>query len=508
MKHLLITSMLALGCLSANAQLKATYSDGVLTVNGVRYEFALVEAGTFTMGATPEMKNPRKEELPAHKVTLTKDYYMAKTEVTQALWKAVMGNNPSEFKGDRMPVESVSWNDCQTFIKKLNAATGKKFRLPTEAEWEFAARGGNRTRQTPYGGSDNIGLVAWYGGNSGNTTHDVAGKLPNELGIYDMNGNVTEWCNDAFAFYTDSPQTDPTGASSGNDRVTRGGAYSWAFAGNITFRDCSPAQGRGRGLGLRLAITDDSAPAAKRALSIADGGTDVSYSNGVLTVNGVSYEMVEVKAGSFTMGATSEMQNPEDGEKPAHKVTLTKDYYMGKTEVTQALWKAVTGKNPSWNEGDNRPVEGVSWGDCQIFISMLNAATGKKFRLPTEAEWEYAARGGKKSKHYQYSGSNSAEDVAWNEDNSMGRTQDVAMKKPNELGLYDMSGNVGEWCSDWYGDYSSAPQTNPTGPASGTNRVSRGGSSRYEADQCRCSSRRNYKDGRFASVGLRLCLSE
>ena len=202
------------------------------------------------------------------------------------------------------------------------------------------------------------------------------------------------------------------------------------------------------------------------------------------------------------------MQNPEDGEKPAHKVTLTKDYYMGKTEVTQALWKAVTGKNPSWNEGDNRPVEGVSWGDCQIFISMLNAATGKKFRLPTEAEWEYAARGGKKSKHYQYSGSNSVADVAWNEDNSMGRTQDVAMKKPNELGLYDMSGNVAEWCSDWYGDYSSAPQTNPTGPASGTNRVSRGGSSRYEADQCRCSSRRNYKDGRFASVGLRLCLSE
>ena len=227
------------------------------------------------------------------------------------------------------------------------------------------------------------------------------------------------------------------------------------------------------------------------------------------TINGVSFDMVLVEAGTFPMGATSEMEDPGDDEKPVHQVTLTNDYYIGKTEVTQALWKAVIGSNPSFFEGDNKPVESVSWDDCQEFISKLNTATGKNFRLPTEAEWEFADRGGNKSNHYQYSGSDNIDDVAWYDDNSGDETHDVASKQPNELGIYDMSGNVWEWCSDWYGGYSSKSQTNPKGPGSGSNRVRRGGSWGYFARLCRSSCRFDYgPDAGCYFLGLRLALSE
>ncbi len=505
MKQLLLTTLLALGCLTSIAQVKASFSDGTLIVNGAHYNFALVEAGTFTMGATSEMEDPNDDELPAHKVTLTHNYYMCKTEVTQALWKAIMGSNPSHFNGDRKPVEQVSWNDCQIFIKKLNAATGKNFRLPTEAEWEFAARGGNKSRHYQYSGNNTFDHFVWNSLNSNNSTHDVGSKEPNELGIYDMSGNVMELCSDWHGSYSNNNQTDPTGPATGDERVSRGG--SW----NCSARFCRSSNrnysyhpdGKSFILGFRLAITDNSSPVAKKP-----SNNHASYSNGMLTIGNVSYEMVKVDAGTFTMGATPEMKNPVEREKPAHKVTLTKDFYIGKTEVTQALWKAVTGKNPSWDEGDNKPVEGVSWGDCQEFIAKINAATGKNFRLPTEAEWEFAARGGNKSQHYQYSGSNFSNEVSWNDDNCGGKTQDVATRKANELGIHDMSGNVYEWCADWYGPYTSEHQQDPTGPASGTNRVSRGGSFRYGSWESRCSYRRDYRDGRYANQGFRLALSE
>ncbi len=227
------------------------------------------------------------------------------------------------------------------------------------------------------------------------------------------------------------------------------------------------------------------------------------------TVKGVSFDMIKVKAGTFYMGATSEQQNPNDDEKPAHKVILTRDYYIGKTEVTQALWIAVMGGNPSEFEGANKPVDNVTWDACQTFVKKLSAATGKKFRLPTEAEWEFAARGGNNSKHYQYSGGHYALDVAWYGKNSGGTTHEVATKQPNELGIYDMSGNVWEWCSDWKGDYSSSVQYNPTGPASGSNRVRRGGSWNVGAWYCRSSYRGYYyPDRRGINLGLRLALSE
>ena len=226
-------------------------------------------------------------------------------------------------------------------------------------------------------------------------------------------------------------------------------------------------------------------------------------------LNKLINNMVYVSGGTFTMGATSEQGSDVDyDEKPTHRVTLS-SFYLFKYEVTQALWRAVMGNNPSYFKGDNLPVENVSWNDCQTFISRLNNLTGRNFRLPTEAEWEYAARGGNRSRGYKYSGSNTLSDVAWYDDNSGSKTHSVGSKSPNELGLYDMSGNVWEWCSDWFGAYSSSSQTNPNGPSSGSYRVDRGGSWLYGAGCCRSSNRDCYApDDRDNRLGLRLALSQ
>lgn len=200
----------------------------------------------------------------------------------------------------------------------------------------------------------------------------------------------------------------------------------------------------------------------------------------------------------------------ESDENPVHSVTLS-NYSIGETEVTQALWKAVMGPNdnPSFKKGDNLPVESVSWNDCQYFIEELNQLTGKQFRLPTEVEWEFAARGGNRSKGYTFSGSNHIDDVAWYRDNSGYKIHEVATKSPNELNIYDMTGNASEWCQDRYGDYSSGAQTNPTGPTSGSDRVDRGGSWNNVAGNCRTADRHGgastYSDN---SRGFRIVLSE
>ena len=224
-------------------------------------------------------------------------------------------------------------------------------------------------------------------------------------------------------------------------------------------------------------------------------------------LNKLINNMVYVSGGTFTMGSTSEQgSDAYDNEKPPHSVTLS-SYYICKYEVTQALWRAVMGSNPSNFKGDNLPVKNVSWDDCQTFINRLNSYTGRNFRLPTEAEWEFAARGGNYSRHYEYSGSNKIDDVAWYSENSGHRTHPVGTKQPNELDLYDMSGNVWEWCSDWYGSYSSYSQNDPTGPNSGAFRVFRGGGWTYGARGCR-SSYRNYITPDNRDLGLRLVLSQ
>ena len=227
-----------------------------------------------------------------------------------------------------------------------------------------------------------------------------------------------------------------------------------------------------------------------------------------VSLDDIMRNMVYVEGGTFTMGATSEQKKPDDDEKPTHRVSLS-SFYIGKYEVTQALWKAVMGSNPSHWKGDNLPVENVSWNDCQTFLLKLNAMTGKNFRLPTEAEWEFSARGGNWSRGYQYSGSNVLSDVAWYYDNSGSKTHNVGTKAPNELGIYDMSGNVWEWCQDWKGSYIGSAQTNPKGPSSGSYRVDRGGSWFNFAWSCRVACRYCHTpDYRYFDLGFRLALSQ
>ena len=238
-------------------------------------------------------------------------------------------------------------------------------------------------------------------------------------------------------------------------------------------------------------VEDKSVPTTPVATSGFTNGASMTtaFGNKTFTVNGVTFEMITIKGGTFTMGCTSEWSDCWENEMPTHSVSLS-DFYIGKFEVTQELWQAVMGNNPSYFKGNNLPVEQVSWNDAQEFIKKLNQQTGQNFRLPTEAEWEYAARGGNKSNGYKYSGSNSIDNVAWytKTTNDSG-TKPVGTKSPNELGIYDMSGNVWEWCQDWYGNYSSGSQTNPTGPATGSHRVFRGGSWLSYAEYCRVSDR-------------------
>ncbi len=251
------------------------------------------------------------------------------------------------------------------------------------------------------------------------------------------------------------------------------------------------------------------------SVKVYGGIPDIPVEDETFTVNGVTFKMIAVEGGSFMMGSPDD--DPDAGgiysdEKPQHQVTLS-SFAIGETEVTQALWEAVMGKNnnPSHYKGKNLPVEKISWDKACTFISKLNVFTGRTFRLPTEAEWEYAARGGKKSKGYKYAGSNNPDEVAWTYDNSNEKTHTVGIKKANELGLYDMSGNVWEWCQDWYDFdyYSDSPSSNPCNTQPSDYHIHRGGSVEYITKDSRVAMRGDYTSSYSISLrGLRLTLSD
>ena len=570
-----------------------------IRVGGVNYKMVRVDGGSFTMGATSVNgiveEGHSERSKPTHFVTLS-TYYIGETEVTQGLWESVMGSNPSlssdHYDNWRMPVEHVSWNDCQEFITKLNALTGRNFRLPTEAEWEFAARGGNKSLGYRFAGSNSLSKVATYNSHSPSC---VGIHLPNELGLYDMNGNIGEWCQDWYGSYSANSQVNPTGPKDGSDRVRRGGSWAddegdafwpaWSRSYNVPiyvsntvgfrlalslFGDNPQLQlnkdnltftaaGHGetfnitsntswsitsdkswctlntlsgsRNATVTVNVSENTSISSRTAtITVTAGGipltitvTQAGIKSGekgyeTFTVNGVSFKMIRVEGGTFTMGATSEQGGDADkDESPSHLVTLS-TYYIGETEVTQELWRAVMKlyydyDYPSSFSGQQRPVERVNWSECNVFVTKLNTLTGWKFRLPTEAEWEFAARGGNKSLGYKYAGSNCIDDVAWYSKNAFNvagdayGTHPVAAKLPNELGLYDMSGNVEEWCQDWSDNYSSNSQTNPTGPESGYSRVIRGGSWGTGAKGCRVSNRSaSAPYSHHYEIGLRLAL--
>ena len=541
MKRILgITMVLGLvGALSVMAQeVKPGNVDVVDFGEDVKLEMVLIPAGKFKMGFTKkeledlkvefqeERKKYLKKELgkedldfvdliiikqgKQHEVTLTKSYYMGKHEVTQEQWEAVMGKNPSEEKGAKLPVTDVSWEDCQEFIKKLNKKTDGGYRLPTESEWEYACRAGTTTaysfgdKITPkdanYRDSELVGKPV-----------AVGSYKPNAFGLYDMHGNAFELCEDWDADYPAGAVTDPKGPATGEYRVGRGGCFyhNVSDARSSRRNDYSPYNRYGGG-GFRLARTIDlkawkeeeakakvkkeaeeaKAKVKKAKAKEAQKKAAMSLQKKVEEKEDlgkdVKLDLVLIPAGKFMMGSPASEKDRSDNE-TQHEVTLTKPFYMGKYEVTQEQWEAVMGNNPSEVKGAKLPVIDVSWEDCQEFIKKLNAKTSGGYRLPTEAEWEYACRAGT-STAYSFGDKITPKNANY-PDSRIGKPVAVGSYKANTFGLYDMHGNLLEWCEDWYGDYPAGALTDPRGPATGKYHVLRGGC--FSLFNCR-SSNRNY----------------
>ncbi|GAP71325.1 serine/threonine kinase [Candidatus Symbiothrix dinenymphae] len=342
----------------------------------------------------------------------------------------------------------------------------------------------------------------------------------------------------ASAVFTSCGEDDPASAPSltldkTSISVTKeAGTYSiavtsndaWTATSGAAWCTLSPTSGTSNGT-ITVNVTENTTTDSRSAtitvtsgsltqqVTVTQAASAAPDNNFTETGGGLSFDMIGVAGGTFTMGATAEQgSDAADHESPTHSVTLS-GYAIGKYEVTQKLWWDVMGSWPgdapsaSYGEGDDYPMYNVSHDDIQSFLTALNTKTGRNYRLPTEAEWEYAARGGGESNGYKYSGSNTLGDVAWYSSNSSGTTHIVGTKAANELGIYDMSGNVWEWCSDWFGSYSSDSQTDPIGATTGSSRVARGGVWRYGATFCRVSDRvQNTPGGRGSNIGFRLVL--
>jgi formylglycine-generating enzyme required for sulfatase activity len=375
---------------------------------------------------------------------------------------------------------------------------GNKYRLPTEAEWEYAARAGTTSVYSFGDDAKALGRYAWHADNSGKTTHPVGQKKPNGWGLYDMHGNVWEWVVDSYEEYSSGSATDPKEEEGGlfARKVIRGGCwrFSAGYCRSASRGDSKPG-GRSDDLGFRLAFTPEQIEADAQ-------------------MEEVQMEFVLIPAGEFMMGSPDGDKNAYGDEKPRHKVTISQPFYLGKYEVTQAQWEVVMGNNPSRFKGWNNPVEWVTWDEIQEFIKKLNQkAGGNKYRLPTEAEWEYAARAGTTSRYSFGDEAGALGRYAWYDSNSGDTTHPVGQKEPNGWGLYDMHGNVFERVQDWYSEkyYSGSPATDPQGPSSGTGRVFRSGSWDADARFCR-SAFRIYEDyppdyDQRNNLGFRLAFS-
>jgi formylglycine-generating enzyme required for sulfatase activity len=468
--------------------------------NGTNLEMVLIPAGKFMMGS-PASEKDRNENETQHEVTLTKPFYMGKYEVTQEQWEAVMGNNPSvRTKGAKLPVTDVSWNNCQEFIQKLNAKTNGGYRLPTEAEWEYACRAGTTTAYS-VGESISKDDANWAAAQVPESIKVVGNYKANAFGLYDMHGNVLEWCEDKNGDYPVGPVTDPKGSRTGTNRVWRGGAFNLnAPRSRSSLRHAQLPTHRHINLGFRLAKTVNIKIGGSPEIPKPDPTLVKPTTEGLLVSpfteakarevqkeaakrlqkemeekadlgNGTNLDMVLIPAGRFMMGSPASEKGHRNDE-TEHEVTLTKPFYMGKYEVTQEQWQAIIQNNPSSAKGTRLPVTNVSWEDCQDFIRKLNSKTSGGYRLPSEAEWEYACRAGTTTA-FCFGNKINRSDANYGPG---GKSVLVGSYKANAFGLYDMHGNVWEWCEDWHGEYPAESVTDPKGAVSGVSRVGRGGS--------------------------------
>ena len=481
--------------------------------NGQKVSLVKCSAGSFMMGS-PKEEPYRESDEEQHQVTISKDFYMARFPVTQELYQAVMKNNPSEFKDSNNPVEKVSWNNAKEFCYELNQIAsssipeGYKFDLPTEAQWEYACRAGTTT---PYNNPE-IDSACWHKNISQKRTHTVGQKVPNAWGLYDMHGNVFEWCRDWYeTSYSKLDPNDPEGPKYGNSRVARGG--NW----NLEPQKCRSAYRKRYGqdyksddCGFRIALVQYEKPRDNR----------IDKDKKVFNVKGLEFIMEPIPAGTFIMGSPKEELGRENDEEQ-HRVTISKAFYMAQFPVTQALYKAVMNSAPSAFPNDNNPVEKVSWNNAKEFCYELNRIAsssipeGYRFDLPTESQWEYACRAGTTTSL------NNGEDITnengicahtyeigWTNGYSEKTTHSVGLKSPNAWGLYDMHGNVFEWCKDWYEtSYPEVDTTDPEGAKFGNSRVVRGGNWKLEPKFCRSAYRKRFgQDHKADGCGFRIVL--
>jgi formylglycine-generating enzyme required for sulfatase activity len=555
--------------------------------NSLGMKLVLIPAGEFLMGSPDSDTYARAHEKPQHRVRITQPFCLGATSVTQGQYRAVTGASPSHFKGsDDLPVEEVCWYDAIVFCNKLSEREGLKpfyqngtgfrlggegYRLPTEAEWEYACRAGSQTRFSFGDDPASLGEYGWFDGNSGHKTHPVGQKRPNAWGLYDMHGNVWEWCDDWFEanYYANSPGADPLGPSEAADRVSRGG--SWyndpLYCRAATHGWRTPGK-RYYDLGFRLARApvqswqeaepgpvaaapvpvpaEPPKPSTPRPVPVeltpvpAKPPKEITNTIGAKLVrswrrlrsgrsgpkeitNTVGVKLVLIPAGEFLMGSPDSDEDSFDWEKPQHRVRIMQPFFLGATPVMQGQYRAVTGANPSCFKGsDDLPVEVVSWHDAIAFCNKLSEREGLRpfyqfgagaqsgregYRLPTEAEWEYACRAGSQTRFSFGDDEASLGEHAWFSGNSGDKTHPAGQKRPNGWGLYDMHGNVWEWCEDWYEDnyYVNSPGDDPLGPSQAAARVIRGGSWQNVSLSCRAANRRSLAPGNWSTgLGFRL----
>ena len=483
-------------------------------------EFVQIEPGSFNMGSPPG-EDGRGQDERQHGVRISNRFWLSAHEVTQDQWSKVMGTTPSD---PSHPAVYISWDDVQEFIARLNRAEGAWwYRLPTEAEWEYACRAGSGTAWSFGADAGQLDQYAWYRDNAGDAGHAVGTKLPNRWGLYDMHGNVWEWVQDRYdpAYYAAGPAsgdwTDPPGPASGSGRVVRGGGFGSRAA------DLRSAN---RGLLEAAAVQPDLGARLVRGETPGEWPEDVPFeepaapeepeepaappveSETYLLPGGAEMEFVWIEPGAFEMGSPAS-EGGFGNERPVHEVEISQGFYLGTHEVTQGQWEAVMGSNPSHHEGVDRPVEMVSWHDAQEFIGRLNDAEGDSlYRLPTEAEWEYACRADSPAPWSHGDDEDELGRYAWySGNNDPSGTKPVGGKRPNRWGLHDMHGNVWEWAQDWFDPdyYGDSPLADPPGPDSGDGRVVRGGKFSNNAAGVRSAYRGASPAGdRTNSIGFRL----
>ncbi|HPM81032.1 MAG TPA: SUMF1/EgtB/PvdO family nonheme iron enzyme [Candidatus Anammoximicrobium sp.] len=533
--------------------------------NTIGMKLVLIPPGEFQMGSPDADADAKSGEKPQHRVRITKAFYLGLYEVTQTEYQQVMGANPSHFKesGETAPVEKVSWDEAVEFCRKLSAlaaerAAGRVYRLPTEAEWEYACRAGTATRYCFGEGEGDLGEHAWYSGNSGGKTHQVGEKKPNAWGVYDMHGNLSEWCDDWYGDYITLVEDDPTGPTAGSYRVIRGG--SWIDGARLcwsAYRSFTTPEYRYTSLGFRVAAVPYESSAEKpkpppgptlsspktpteepkrefppappaqsppRALAPFGAAEAKQHQERWAAhlnlqaeiTNSVKMKLVLIPPGEFQMGSPDSDTDAGSDEKPQHRVRITKPFYLGVYEVTQAEYQQVMGANPSHfkESGETAPVEKVSWDEAVEFCRKLSAlaaeqAAGRVYRLPTEAEWEYACRAGTETRYCIGDGEGELGEHAWYSGNSGSKSHRVGEKKPNAWGVYDMHGNVWEWCADyWDGTYDASAVDDPCGPTAGSLRVFRGGSWFDDPGRCRSAFRdRDSPEDRYGTIGFREAFS-